>query len=394
MRRIAANYVFPVSTKPVKNGIVEIDDNGKIVNLIKTNGNLTESRNLEFYNGVIVPGFVNSHCHLELSHLKDTVKVNQGLPSFIRSMLHYKKNKIDEPGNQSIVQADDLMRRNGIVAVGDIVNTNVTIKTKQKSKLYYHSFVELAGLGNDHLQKFNTAKNLCREYNNNHLSASIVPHAPYSVSPDLFKQVVQHTLSENSILSIHNQETMSENELFLSGSGELFETFRSMGIDMSSWEKTKKSALETMIEYLPEKNNVLLIHNIYTNQREVERVSGIFSNVYWVLCPLSNLYIENKLPDINAFLKHQNNIALGTDSLASNKTLSILDEMKVISKYFSKITFENVIQWATLNGAKALKINSHLGSLDIGKSPGINLITDFDFQKMQITEKSTVKKLA
>lgn len=393
MRRIAANYIFPVSAKPIKNGIVEINDDGEIVNLIKTNGNLTESRNLEFYNGIIVPGFVNSHCHLELSGFKNTIKEKEGLPAFISHMINHKKSKPPEINIRAIEQADDLMLQNGIVAVGDIANTNNTIKAKQKSKIYYHTFIEIAGLGNDYLQKFKDAKKLFLEYENKRLPVSIVPHAPYSVSPNLFRQITKEAVTKNSILSIHNQETKSENEMFLSGTGELFETLKSLGIDMSSWEKTKKTSVDTIINYLPANNNILLIHNIYTKPSEIAKVSDRLSNGYWVFCPLSNLYIENKLPDIKAFCKFQDNIALGTDSLASSKTLSILEEMKEISKNFSDIPFDSIIQWATLNGAKALKINNKFGSLDVGKSPGINLITDFDFQKMQLTAKSRVKKL-
>lgn len=394
MRRIAANYIFPVSTKPIKNGIVEINDDGEIVNIIKPNGNLKESRNLEFYNGIIVPGFVNSHCHLELSGFKNTIKEKEGLPAFISRMINHKISNLPEKSTRSIVQADDLMLQNGIVAVGDIANTNNSIKIKQKSKIYYHSFIEIAGLGNDYLQKFRDAKKLLHEFEENGLPASVVPHAPYSVSPHLFKQITKEAIANNSILSIHNQETRSENEMFLSGAGELFETLRSLDIDISSWEKTKKSAAETIINYLPANNNILLIHNIYTKPSEITNVYGQLSNAYWVFCPLSNLYIENKLPDIYAFCKYQDKIALGTDSLASNKTLSVLEEMKEIIKTFPDIKFDSVIQWATLNGAKALKINNKFGSLDIGKSPGINLITDFDFQKMQVTAKSQVKKIA
>ncbi|MDA3778703.1 MAG: hypothetical protein PF487_00480 [Bacteroidales bacterium] len=86
MRRISANYVFPVSGKALKNGIVEIDDEGIIRNIIDTHGKLNESRKLEFYNGIIVPGFVNTHCHIELSYLKNKIKKGTGLAEFIKQV--------------------------------------------------------------------------------------------------------------------------------------------------------------------------------------------------------------------------------------------------------------------------------------------------------------------
>jgi len=108
---------------------------------------------------------------------------------------------------------------------------------------------------------------------------------------------------------------------------------------------------------------------------------------------LSNLFIENKLPDINLFLEFSDKIALGTDSLASNKSLSILNEMKQINKVDPTIAFDKLLQWASLNGAKALKIDHHYGSLEKGKTPGVNLISNFDFDVMQITENSAVKRI-
>ena len=74
MRKIAANYIFPISSKPLKNGIVEVDDSGKIINIIDTKGDLRESAKLEFYNGILVPGFVNAHSHTELSRLREKIE--------------------------------------------------------------------------------------------------------------------------------------------------------------------------------------------------------------------------------------------------------------------------------------------------------------------------------
>ena len=83
MRKISANYVFPITSEPIKNGIIVLDDNNTIIEIIDNGGELKETYNLEFYNGIIVPGFVNTHCHLELSHLKNTIVKGKGMPRFI-----------------------------------------------------------------------------------------------------------------------------------------------------------------------------------------------------------------------------------------------------------------------------------------------------------------------
>jgi aminodeoxyfutalosine deaminase len=393
MRRFAANYIFPVSQPPLKNGIVEVDSVGNIINLIDTNGNLTESRNLEFYNGVIVPGFINAHCHLELSELKG--KLNQGLtlPGFVSEMIAFKKQSDSAETLPAMVLHDDLMKRNGIVAVGDIVNTNKSIEVKQNSKIYYHTFIEALGLHNESNKVFNNNLSLYNQFVKAGLTSSIVPHAPYSVSEGLFKLIRDFAEDNNSILSIHMQESSFENEMFTSKKGKLVELFERIGIDLSNWIPTGESSFESIAKHLPNQNTILFIHNLYSSHHEIVKANKNFKNAYFILCPLSNYFIENKYPNLTNFIPFSDKVAIGTDSLASNNTLSILEEMKALVKINDNLSFEMLLQWATLNGARALQIDKRIGSIEIGKKPGINLITDFDFSRMNITEKSTVKVL-
>ena len=137
---------------------------------------------------------------------------------------------------------------------------------------------------------------------------------------------------------------------------------------------------------------MIFVHNTFSTKEDVELVNQHFENAYWCLCPLSNLNLENQLPDLDIF-KKLSRVTLGTDSLASTDSLSVLEEMKVINQYDPDINFGELLEWATINGARALKIDDKFGSLEIDKTPGINLITDFDFDKMQISAKSEVKVL-
>ncbi|MDA3954658.1 MAG: amidohydrolase family protein [Bacteroidales bacterium] len=393
MRRFSANYIYPVNGSPFKNGIVEINDNGEVLNVIDTKGELRESRNLEFYNGIITPGFVNTHCHLELSELKDELLQNKGLPNFLNDIVNYKRKEKSDNSAKSIELYDSLMRRNGIVAIGDISNTGITIKIKKSSRIYYHTFVEALGLGDNSNEIFESNKKLFKDFNQNELRASIVPHSPYSVSKELFQKIKEFSEASNAILSIHNQESDSENQIFIDKSGDLVKFFEKIGIDLKEWKPTGKNSLESIIGWLPQSNNILFVHNTYSKKADIELVNKKFKNAYWCLCPTSNLYIENKLPEIKLFAELAQNVTLGTDSLASNTSLSILDEMKIIIKNYDDFNFEKLLSWGTLNGAKALKIDNKFGSIERGKAPGLNLISNFDFEKMNITEKSEVKVL-
>lgn len=382
MRKISAHYIFPVNSTPIKNGIVIIDNTNKIVDIIETKGKLKETSGIEFYNGVIVPGFINTHCHIELSYLKEVIPKHTGHPEFIKQIVTNIK-KLDFDGNAAINATKEMLQE-GIVAVGDISNNEESAEIKNNSELYFHTFIELADFFNPNYgkSKIKEAKIFQKSFKN----SSIVPHAPYTCSPDFIQKTAE--LSEN-VFSIHNQETQSEDEMYISESGEILEMMRERNL-IFDFNPTKKSALKSYFDKIARKNlNILLIHNIFSTNEDIKYAENLSKNIYWTLCPNSNKYIQNKLPDINKFIKNNCKITLGTDSLATNDRLSIIEEMK----NFSDVDFANVLEWATLNGAKALKVDNKYGSIEIGKQPGLNLITNFDFEKMQLTEGSFVKKL-
>jgi aminodeoxyfutalosine deaminase len=136
----------------------------------------------------------------------------------------------------------------------------------------------------------------------------------------------------------------------------------------------------------------LFVHNILTTSEELRDAHDWSEHVYWATCPNANLYIENRLPDYRAFVNGNARVTIGTDSLASNWQLSILDEMKTIARYASYVPFENLVRWATLNGAQALGFDDTLGSIDVGKRPGLNLL-NFDPEKDRLDHDVVVKKL-
>jgi len=393
MRRFSANYIFPINDKPIKNGIVEVDDDGNILNIIDTQGKLNESRKLEFYNGIIVPGFINTHCHLELSHFKNVIEKNVGLPQFITKIVQNRNAKYNTIFDAA-KRADKLMKNNGIVAVGDISNNTDSLEVKKSSSLFYHTFVECFGLETVNAESIiNDSIEILNQFESNKLVASITPHAPYSVSEKLFKLVFSHNKEHNSIISIHNQESKEENKMFFNKTGELFDLFNKKENSLTDWKAKGKSSLSYLMELLPKNSNILLIHNCFSDKKDILNAKKNHNKLFWVLCPLSNEYIENNLADIKTIRLHVKNIALGTDSLASNTNLSILDEIKRIIVECPEIELEELLKWATINGAKALNIDNVYGSLEVGKKPGLNLITNIDFKNLQITESSDVLPL-
>jgi len=342
-----------------------VNDDGCIVDVIDTGGKLKERERLEFYNGILVPGFVNAHCHLELSHLRNAIKPCGGLPDFISSI-----GKLRKASHETIFDAakfaDEEMTENGIVAVGDISNNADTLNIKRDSHIRYHTFIEVFGLDDKRANEiFEAAQQTKQKYDNAKMSASLVPHAVYSLSQSLWENLYQlYKSSPPQVISMHHQESREE----------------------------KGSKIKNCFQ---EVSGCLLVHNTFSTEDDLLKYPSKPERFYFVLCPGSNLFIQNQLPKLQLFTSQKlyRNTCLGTDSLASNTSLSILEEMKILQQYSPEIPLEMLLQWASLNGARALGFDSLLGSFETGKTPGVNLITGIDFDKMRFSAGSAVKNL-
>ena len=388
MRKISADYIFPIASEPIKNGSITVDDGGTIINVESNNQGATEH-----YEGIICPGFINTHCHLELSHMRSQVSENAGMMGFIQEILSKRSSFSNQEIQDAIAVADAEMIKNGIVAVGDISNNNDTFKQKSESSISYHTFLEVFDFNPEKADEiFATALDLGEQLKQ--LSYSIVPHAPYSVSEKLFRLIAEEAVKKNSIISIHNQESLGESELFISHSGPMYEAFSRMGINMELFSKTGVNSLRTTFSKLPLSQKILLVHNTFTSKEDLDwiksNVSNLIANIYFCTCPNANLYIESKLPNYDLFIEENLNVTIGTDSLASNWSLSILDELKTIAKHYPQIPLQTLLTWATKNGAEFLGLNQ-LGTLEKGKKPGLNLLKNVD--GMLLTEKTEVMKL-
>lgn len=396
MRKIAATYIFPVNQPPIKNGILTCTNDGTIVSISGNNEKFEEQSGLEFYSGILVPGFVNTHCHLELSHLKGKIEEKTGIGGFI-GKINQLRNQETESTEKAIQVADRRMWAAGTAAVGDISNSALTINTKKESNIFYHTFIESFGFHPSRAERaFDYAQFVQVQFKLNQLSNSVVPHSPYSVSKSLFRKIKEKAIAEKSILTIHNQESKSEDGFFKNGSGAIANHLtNNLGIDISHFIPTGKSSMISVLEHFPPENQLLLVHNTFTQKEDLLALKKIRSmdNTFLVLCPNSNLYIENQLPPISLFQDENMNLCIGTDSLASNHNLSVLSELITLQLHFKQLKLEEIIRWATINGAKALKIEDNFGSFEIGEKPGVNLISGIDFKTMKLTENSSVKRL-
>ena len=332
--KFAADTIFTGTEILDKNNALIVEDSGAIADIIPMEN---AGGDVQFLPGMLSPGFINSHCHLELSHLKNVIAQKTGLISFIESIL---QKRFAEPGviASAIEKKEQEMWENGIVGVGDICNTTDTLITKNKSRIRYRNFIELLGFLPERADEvFQAGKKVYNSFCENDKSAgftSYAPHAPYTVSENLFKKI--NDADAGKIASIHNQESLDE-DLFFKGEENGFQhLYKHLGIDISFFKPTGKSSLQTYFSSLEKLSTIILVHNTFTNEEDIlflqESIKKNPQQIYFCLCPNANLYIENILPPVHLFRKNNLKILLGTDSLASNTSLSVLDEIKTLRR--------------------------------------------------------------
>lgn len=344
---------------------------------------------VEIHSGILSPGFVNCHCHLELSHMKGVIPEGTGLVDFLCTVIRQraafdKASATGEAIRGAIAAAEQEMMDNGIMAVGDICNTAETAAQKAMGRLYYHNFIETMGFLEQGAQarfghSLSVFHALAKAYSLPIESNSIVPHAPYSVSPALFRLIAG--FPGNHLLTIHNQENESENEFQLTGKGDFLRLYETLGLDVSFFQGTGKRGPASWLPYLYKNQRVILVHNVAMGAEDLPASPAASlrrpkdgPELYFCLCPNANLYISGLLPDVELLHRQGCRIVIGTDSLASNHQLSILEELKTLQRAFPALSTPTLLQWGTAGGAEALQLEGVLGAFEAGKQPGVVLI--------------------
>jgi len=363
--------------------ILITDEKGKVEAIVPES---EAGEDTEQVDGILCPGLINSHCHLELSHLKNGIPPHTGLIDFLCSVVT-KRSFARELIDAEIIRAEKEMADNGIVAVGDIGNTADTALVKSNSRIRWQNFVEVLSFTDEkatenfthYSQVANEMKEALKECPVAHRT-SLVPHAPYSISPATFRMI--NEASAGQVISMHNQEHPAENELYKTGTGEYLRFFKIFGMNQSPFPVTGKSSIRSVLPYFTNGQTIFLIHNTFMPEEDIvwanEYAAANGLKLVYCLCINANLYIENKVPPVELLMKHECHIVLGTDSYSSNWQLSITSEIAALKKHFPHLTDTTLLQWATRNGADALNWGHELGRLRPGSSPGlVQLSPDF-----------------
>ena len=387
MKQFSSQLIITNSESPLKNAVITTSDHGTIISV---NNTPDKKYPVEFHNGIIIPGFVNCHCHLEISHLRGTIKGGKGLAYFIKE-LRNKRDIRKEEIITGIEAADGEMCDEGIVLCADICNTDVTFSMKKESQICYYNLLEVFGIDPEKLHKrIAGILEVEAEAIRQGIEYSLTPHSAYSVSLSLFGYLKEKTKT-NKVTSIHFLESEEEKQFLYGHAGPLRDSYEKSGI-MPESPETPADHTSAVLNEITGSGNLILVHNTFTDRDTIREVKKR-KNIFWCLCPGSNMYISNKLPPADILVSEGCNIVIGTDSLASNNKLSILSELKILQEHFPSISLEELIRWATINGAAALGKDRNYGSIEPGKKPGLLLLENIDLTNMKLLPASSVKRL-
>ena len=382
LRRIASHYLLtPQGFQPRPLITIRVAEGAhEIVSVEQYDEKLDSMAGVEFYSGILCAGFVNAHSHIELSYLKGTIVERGGYASFADSMAKVRNTFSEAEQLVAIAEEDRAMWQEGVDAVGDIVNGSTSFATKAKSPIYYKNFAEVFGLRECNLER----QREVLKYPN----TSLTPHSTYSVQDGAFREICE--TDRDNPLSIHFLETESEAKLYRR-EGSLHDWYAKVGFECDFLHYGSPS--ERIVRCVPKDRSVLLVHNCAISERDIEIITTHFSApVYWVLCPRSNNYISGIEPRSVELLRAADaniNICIGTDSLASNWSLSMIEELKM----FQNIPLDELLRWATINGAKALGIDDKFGSIEVGKHSGIVNLTGVNLDDFTLTEASKAVRI-
>ncbi len=375
---LRSKYLLKDPETEIENGAVLISEDGNIEYAGPFTGinNYDSFQVIDLGNAVIAPGFVNTHTHLELTHLHNCINYNGIFTDWIRQLVNIKQNWSEENYRLSI--ADGIMRsiESGTTTVVDITRNGLALDVLIKSNIRKALFFEIIDFNTNNAS--NTIDNFKNQVGNilpnDLLKIGIFPHAPYTVSEKLYKHCKSVSIELDINIATHISETEDEVEFLSRGTGNFVSLLHDFDM-LNNWKPPGQRPIYYLKNIGILEKGCILIHCNFLTDNEIDLIEKSESSV--VFCPRSHRYFQHGNHPFLKLKERKLNIALGTDSLASNDTLSILDEMKFLSKHYNDVRPQEIFYMGTIAGAKALGMDDKIGRLEPGYYADIAVV-EFD----------------
>lgn len=359
-RLFKARWLFPVASEPISHGAIEVGG-GRILAVHRRPPGKAE----DLGEVAIVPGFVNAHTHLEFSELPAPLSPGQPFPTWIRALMAYRRQRGEATG--AVRSGLDECRQNGTVAFGEIVTeeSNEAPANVVGAVL----FRELIGFTPESIDVQSQIANRFLQSDGSDFIRGAIrgisPHAPYSVHPKLFQQLVALAARHGVPLAMHLAETQAELQLLREGKGELVELLTAFGV----WREGTLPPATRPLDYLQAMaalNRVVIAHGNYLDDEEIDFVASR-RNFAVVYCPRTHAFFGHAEHPWRKIIARGGLVAIGTDGRCSNPDLSVWNELLYLAARFPDCDRAMLLQMGTLNGARALGLETELGTLESGK---------------------------
>ena len=369
MKRFTAEYVYTLTGEPLRHAFVEVEEDGTVIRT----GLCPEDEKVG--PGILCPGFVNAHCHVELSYMKGMFRKGTGMAGFIDQINALRDTSSMEDKLTALKEAMDGMWNQGVQAMADISNCADSFAVKAAHPMYTRTFLEVFGAVPEECEDvMKGVRELQEKAHAFGLDAAPTPHSCYTMSPELVSASSAAGL-EDGFLSFHVEESDEEEQMMMSGSGPMWDNRVANGIPTPP--VTGTSSLEYFLMRLraaglrePVQGHVLLVHECCLTPEGAAAAKKALAQPFLAVCPLSNRFIHNMLPPIPVMRASGIPICVGTDSLSSNDELNMAAELACLQEAFD-VPVQELLTWACLNGARFLGKEDVMGTLEAGKKPGV-----------------------
>lgn len=377
MTRLLASWVFPVDGPPIARGVVEIV--GGVIAAVEPHRGRPDAGTIELSNVAIIPGLVNAHAHLEFSSLSSPICPPSPFTGWIGQLLSHRRERT---GSLVDYVRDGAMEaaETGTSLVGDIVTADWSPDSVSSDCPMIAAFRELIGflpeqvepqleIARDHIARIRRSTQSCGA----RCVPAISPHAPYSVCPELYHQLIDLAENENVPLCIHLAETQSELEFLMSGSGEFVEMLTRFDL----WRDTAVSRGTRPIDYLrplASLPHALIAHGNYLSESDIEFL-GVHPNVATVFCPRTHEFFGHRDHPWQRLIDAGASVCIGTDGRSSSPDYSLWSELQFLARQSNSARLPQILEAGTRQGARALGLDHEAGTLAAGKRADLTLIS-------------------
>jgi cytosine/adenosine deaminase-related metal-dependent hydrolase len=363
MLLLSARYLVCSPLAVLADGAVVVDGDRIVAvgSADKLVGQYPDCERLDFPDCSLLPGLVNAHTHLELSVFKDQVPYEGEFTDWVRRLTQLR----DQWGGELSEVLADACRESlggGVTTVADISSYHQAWKTLVNQPIRKVCFGETFGLTMGLERAMGDLHEwVCETGTGDLLKLGLSPHAPYSVGPALYESAASLASEHGLLVTTHLAETRDEIEFLQSGGGAWRNYLNEIGKWDGSLELPGKRPVRYFLDLDLSGQSVLLAHVNYITDEELEALAGRSHSV--VFCPRTHYFFGHENHPFQKMLDSGINVCLGTDSLASNHSLSLLDEMRFLHESFPELDPSLLFQMATINGAKALDWEEAIGSI-------------------------------